>query len=83
LESAVRGQLKAAAGLVDVPEDEALRKVFSDAELRSNRDLARLLAAVPDIDGTINSDGVCQLRVNVPPDSPSLDADTWLVLVVG
>jgi hypothetical protein len=66
----------------EVDRKTELTAFLEDEAIRSNHDLARLLAAMPDLDGQTDASGACFLTAALPEEFHGLDPDDWFIAAV-
>lgn len=65
------------------PGDNELAAFFTDEILRANLEVARVLSAVPDLDGVVDDSGSVEFVVDIPGADMDLGDSTCLILVLG
>ncbi|MFO0819503.1 MAG: hypothetical protein U1A77_16260 [Pirellulales bacterium] len=83
LEQIVRENLMQVAGISGSFDEAKLATILADSSLRVNRELARFVAALPDLDGAIDAEGDCILEGSLPPEAECVPENTCVVLVIG
>lgn len=79
----VVGRLRQVLPHLDPADDErALQQVLADDLLRENREIARILSAVPDVDARVDSLGFVYVEAQIPAGCPDLPVSTCVVLVL-
>lgn len=74
---------EACLGLAAKDDPEVLERAFADECLGKDLEVARILSAVPDLDGEVNRYGYVHIEAQVPAGTPGLDDRVFVVLVVG
>lgn len=83
LSRAARERLRHTAAVPETCEPlEELEGILSSDAIRDNREHARLIASLPELDGIADTEGNCHVSARVPAESPNIDADTWVVCIV-
>lgn len=83
LEEVVCENLMRVAGLSGSLDESKLAAILADDKVRGNRELARFLAALPDLDGTISKFGATILKGSLPVEATDVPKNTWIVLLIG
>src|SRR5207248_2918277 len=82
LEPAVVDRLKAAAAK-EGNEKPSLREVFRDDLVARSFEVARVLAAVPELEGTIDENGACEFhRITLPETCSAIPLPEEVTIVV-
>lgn len=78
----VRSNLMKVAGLQGELTFAKLEELLDDKKLRTHVELARYIAALPELEDTINGHGDCTLKLSLPDAPAALPNRSWFVLLI-